>query len=118
MINVKYLLTLFLVVGVVSCRFLFMLQPFDYTGKENPVDIPNPDKGASIGRWQNISPNLVNEASSPFGITPKAFHAGPVDRFNRWMIYGLYLPDEVLEKIYNKNALKIMKMYKGKQQSL
>ncbi|HQG45913.1 MAG TPA: amidohydrolase family protein, partial [bacterium] len=23
----------------------------------------------------------------------------------RWMIYGLYLPDEVLEKIYNKNAL-------------
>jgi predicted TIM-barrel fold metal-dependent hydrolase len=31
----------------------------------------------------------------------------------RWMIYGLYLPDEVLEKIYNKNALKIMSMYKG-----
>lgn len=26
----------------------------------------------------------------------------------RWMIYGLYLPDEVLEKIYNKNALKIL----------
>lgn len=31
----------------------------------------------------------------------------------RWMIYGLYLPDEVLEKIYNKNALKILEMYKG-----
>lgn len=31
----------------------------------------------------------------------------------RWMIYGVYLPDEVLEKIYNKNALKIMKMFKG-----
>lgn len=31
----------------------------------------------------------------------------------RWMIYGLNLPDEVLEKIYNKNALKIMKMHKG-----
>ncbi len=30
----------------------------------------------------------------------------------RWMIYGLYLPDEVLEKIYNKNALKILAMYK------
>ncbi len=28
----------------------------------------------------------------------------------RWMIYGLYLPDEVLEKIYNKNALKILGM--------
>jgi predicted TIM-barrel fold metal-dependent hydrolase len=31
----------------------------------------------------------------------------------RWMIYGLYLPDEILEKIYNKNALKILAMYKG-----
>lgn len=31
----------------------------------------------------------------------------------RWMIYGLYLPDVVLEKIYNKNALKILGMYKG-----
>lgn len=26
----------------------------------------------------------------------------------RWHIYGLYLPDEVLEKIYNKNALRIL----------
>ena len=31
----------------------------------------------------------------------------------RWMIYGVYLPDEVLEKIYNKNALKILSMFKG-----
>lgn len=31
----------------------------------------------------------------------------------RWMIYGLYLPDEVLEKIYNKNALGIMGQFKG-----
>lgn len=31
----------------------------------------------------------------------------------RWMIYGLYLPDEVLEKIYNRNALKILGMFKG-----
>ena len=31
----------------------------------------------------------------------------------RWMIYGVYLPDEVLEKIYNKNALKIFGMFKG-----
>lgn len=28
----------------------------------------------------------------------------------RWMIYGLNLPDEVLEKIYNKNALKLLNM--------
>jgi predicted TIM-barrel fold metal-dependent hydrolase len=31
----------------------------------------------------------------------------------RWMVYGLNLPDEVLEKVYNKNALKIMGMFKG-----
>ena len=31
----------------------------------------------------------------------------------RWMIYGLDLPDVVLEKIYNKNALKIFSMFKG-----
>lgn len=31
----------------------------------------------------------------------------------RWMVYGINLPDEVLEKVYNKNALKIMGMYKG-----
>jgi predicted TIM-barrel fold metal-dependent hydrolase len=31
----------------------------------------------------------------------------------RWMIYGVYLPDEVLEKIYNKNALKIFSMFRG-----
>ena len=30
----------------------------------------------------------------------------------RWMIYGVYLPDEVLEKIYNKNALRILDMVK------
>lgn len=32
----------------------------------------------------------------------------------RWMIYGIHLPDEVLEKIYNKNALKILGMIKNK----
>jgi predicted TIM-barrel fold metal-dependent hydrolase len=31
----------------------------------------------------------------------------------RWNIYGLYLPDEVLEKIYNKNAQKILHLFKG-----
>ena len=31
----------------------------------------------------------------------------------RWNIYGVYLPDDVLEKIYNKNALKIFAMFKG-----
>ena len=31
----------------------------------------------------------------------------------RWMIYGVHLPDDVLEKIYYKNALKILDMFKG-----
>ncbi len=30
----------------------------------------------------------------------------------RWAIYGLYLPDEVLQKIYNGNALKLLNMRK------
>lgn len=30
----------------------------------------------------------------------------------RWMIYGVYLPDEVLEKIYYKNAQRILDMVK------
>ena len=35
----------------------------------------------------------------------------------RWMIYGVFLPDDVLEKIYNKNALKILNMIKIKSES-
>lgn len=31
----------------------------------------------------------------------------------RWMIYGLHLPDQVLEKIYNKNSSKILNMFKS-----
>src|SRR5450759_1230567 len=36
-----------LVVGVVSCQSPLVLQPLDYT--ENPVDIPNPDRGFERG---------------------------------------------------------------------
>jgi predicted TIM-barrel fold metal-dependent hydrolase len=32
----------------------------------------------------------------------------------RWMIYGMQLPDAVLEKVYNKNAEKIFAQFKGK----
>ena len=28
----------------------------------------------------------------------------------RWMIYGIHLPDKVLEKMYNKNAKKLLKL--------
>lgn len=41
------------------------------------------------------------------------FDPAPAHKFQaRWMIYGVYLPDEVLEKIYNKNAIKILNRYK------
>ncbi|MFZ0389076.1 MAG: DUF4832 domain-containing protein [Calditrichia bacterium] len=54
-----------------------VLQTLDYT--ENPVDIPNPGLGPYRGRWQNISPDSVNETNSPFGITPEVDHRVPVD---------------------------------------
>jgi predicted TIM-barrel fold metal-dependent hydrolase len=41
------------------------------------------------------------------------YSPGMIHNQGRWKIYGLYLPDEVLEKIYNKNALKIFGIYKG-----
>lgn len=34
-------------------------------------------------------------------------------RQGRWRIYGVHLPDDVLEKIYNKNALNIFSQFKG-----
>jgi len=33
----------------------------------------------------------------------------------RWMIYGVHLPDPVLEKIYNKNALKVLALREAKK---
>ena len=46
-----------------------VLQPLDYT--ENPVDIPNPDRGAYRGRWQRVATH--------FGTTPEVDHLVPVD---------------------------------------
>jgi hypothetical protein len=46
-----------------------MLQNLNYN--ENPVDIPNPDRGPYRGRWQS--------ADTPFGITPEVDHRVPVD---------------------------------------
>ena len=66
-----------------------VLQALDYT--ENPVDIPNPDRGAYRGRWQNISPKSVNETNSPFGITPEVDHRVPVDA-NSVLYHGRQVP--------------------------
>ena len=64
-------------------------QELNYT--ENPVDIPNPDRGAYRGRWQNIPPSLVNETNSPFGITPEVDHRVPVDA-NSVLYHGRQVP--------------------------
>ena len=66
-----------------------VLQALDYM--ENPIDIPNPDRGAYRGRWQNISPNSVNETNSPFGITPEVDHRVPVDA-NSVLYHGRQVP--------------------------
>ena len=80
-----------------------VLQALDYT--ENPVDISNPDRGAYRGRWQNISPNSVNETNSPFGITPEVDHRVPVDT-NSVLYQGRQVPpvegDDIQEtQFYN-----------------
>jgi len=66
-----------------------VLQALNYT--ENTIDIPNPDRGPYRGRWQNISPNAVNEANSPFGITPEVDHRVPVDS-NSVLYHGRQVP--------------------------
>jgi predicted TIM-barrel fold metal-dependent hydrolase len=40
-------------------------------------------------------------------------YVGEFDNFTRWKIYGLHLPDETLEKIYNGNALRVIPGLKG-----
>ena len=76
--KIKHLFFVFCLVAGTGCtQAPLVLQSLDYT--ENPVDIPNPDRGAYRGRWQNIPPDLVTEENSPFGITPEVDHRVPVD---------------------------------------
>lgn len=58
----------YLIIDVVFAQAPLVLQPLDYT--ENPIDIPNPDRGAYRGRWQRVATN--------FGITPEVDHLVPV----------------------------------------
>lgn len=80
---------LILTLIIVSCQSPLKLQELDYT--EDPVDIPNPDRGAYRGRWQNIPPQLVNATNSPFGITPEVDHRVPVDE-NSVLYHGRQVP--------------------------
>ena len=38
------------------------------------------------------------------------YNPGDVPQQGRWFVYGLYLPDDVLQKIYNENAKKVLKI--------
>jgi len=58
-----------------------VLQALDYT--ENPVDIPNPDRGFYRGRWQS--------AETRFGRTPEVDHRVPVDA-NSVLYHGRQVP--------------------------
>lgn len=73
-----------------------VLQGLDYT--ENPVDIPNPDRGFYRGRWQ--------AAETPFGRTPEVDHRVPVDA-NSPLYQGRQMPpvegDDIKKtEIFNK----------------
>lgn len=80
-----------------------MLQNLNYT--ENPIDIPNPDRGPYRGRLQNIPPKLVTDENSPFGITPEVDHRIPIDE-NSVLYHGRQVPpvegDDIVEtEFYN-----------------
>lgn len=91
-----------------------VLQALHYT--ENPVDIPNPDRGAYRGRWQNISPKSVNEINSPFGITPEVDHRVPVDA-NAVLYHGRQVPpvegDDIEETQFYNGVNQNTKPYVG-----
>ncbi|GGC50036.1 hypothetical protein GCM10011386_47870 [Parapedobacter defluvii] len=57
------------VASEVNAQAPLVLQSLDYT--ENPVDIPNPDRGPYRGRWQRVATH--------FGTTPEVDHLVPVD---------------------------------------
>lgn len=76
MLNYKCLVLLVSVLITVSCQETLVIQNLNY--EEDPVDVPNPDRGAYRGRWQNIPPELANAQNSPFGITPEVDHRVPV----------------------------------------
>ena len=73
-----------------------VLQALDYT--ENPVDIPNPDRGFYRGRWQY--------GETPFGKTPEVDHRVPVDASSP-LYHGRQMPpvegDDIVEtEAYNR----------------
>ena len=38
------------------------------------------------------------------------YNTGDIPLQGRWYVYGMYLPDDVLKKIYRENAMKVLKL--------
>lgn len=66
------------------------------------------DEGASVAMYENYFRWLETEDEYfPYAQYPAQ---------GRWMIYGLGLPDNVLEKVYHQNAERLFAQFKGKKQ--
>lgn len=62
------------------------------------------DSGPDLESWQ-IMYRFLETQDEYF-----AYGSGPTPGQGRWNIYGIYLPDEVLEKIYHLNAQKVLNL--------
>jgi predicted TIM-barrel fold metal-dependent hydrolase len=66
------------------------------------------DEGAAETMYQNYFRWLETEDEYfPYAQYPAQ---------GRWMIYGMGLPDRVLEKLYHKNAERLFAQFKGSKQ--
>jgi predicted TIM-barrel fold metal-dependent hydrolase len=75
-----------------SRKFLLKYQDRVMFGTDTP-----PNAGSYRVYWQ-----FLETADEYFDCSKSHHYQG------RWMVYGMYLPDEVLEKIYYKNAIKLI----------
>jgi predicted TIM-barrel fold metal-dependent hydrolase len=62
------------------------------------------DYGPNLEAYR-IMYRFLETADEYFNYTP-----GDLPSEGRWQIYGLYLPDDILEKIYCRNAEKILQL--------
>ena len=105
--KIKILFLVFcLVSGIVIAQAPLVLQPLDYT--ENPVDIPNPDRGAFRGRWQSI--NTI------FDITPEVDHRVPVDA-NDVLYHGATLVSPGVVGTVEGDDIEETQFYNGQNKS-
>lgn len=66
------------------------------------------DEGASVAMYENYFRWLeTDDEYFPYAQYPAQ---------GRWMIYGLGLPDDVLEKVYHQNAERLFAQFKGEKQ--